>query len=244
MTSNIPLDSTKTKIVILADVSGSMESMGSIPQIKINEFVKEQKGDVLVDVWTFNERCKNIYTNIKSSDFNLLSTDLKPDGSTALYESACTVIDRTGDLLKEMKEYRPGFVIFVIFTDGMENASTGIYSGESGRILLKQKIEHQQTKYNWTFFFLGANIDAIGTGESIGIQPELCINYQSSKDGCNNVFRSASNAVSRLRSTNPSCDKSTSVKFAAFTDCERYESMAQDKTPPKITKTWPLPHHR
>jgi hypothetical protein len=221
----IPIDTTKTKIVILADTSGSMSVMGSTPQTKINDFVREQKGDVLVDVWTFNTDCTNIYKNVKSSEFNILSTDLSPDGSTALYSSACKVIDKTGEDLLNMTDYRPGFVIFVIFTDGEENASRDIYRGEAGRQLLKSKIEHQQTVYNWTFFFLGANIDAINVGSNIGIQPELCINYTGSSAGCRNVFDSASNAVSRLRSSNPTDDRQTSIQRSGFTNNERIESM-------------------
>ena len=213
---DISIDNSKTKIVILADTSGSMASMGSTPRKKINDFIKEQTGDVTVDMWVFSDSCNQIYKNIKSNEFNLNSHDLQTNGSTSLYQSACYVIDVTGDDLAKMIEYRPGHIIFVIFTDGEENASTGIYQGENGRLLLKQKIEHQQEVYKWTFFFLGANIDAIHTGESIGISRQTCINYSADIKGCENVFRSASNAVTRLRSND---------KHVAFTDEERSSSV-------------------
>jgi len=67
-----------------------------------------------------------------------------------------------------MTDVRPGKVLIVVLTDGEENASQGIYSGENGRKLLFEKINHQKEIYNWVFFFMGTNIDAINTGKNIG----------------------------------------------------------------------------
>ena len=221
MTDTIKLEGTH--IVIIEDKSGSMASMGNIPMEKVNNFIKEQTGDnVLVDVWTFNQTHYMICEDKKPSDVNITMDDVKPSGGTALYQSIGNIIDITGKKLSLKTDIRPAHVIFVIFTDGDENESRGEYKGESGRIKVKKMIEHQQDVYNWTFFFLGSNIDAINTGEGIGISRQTCINYSSNSKGYDNVFKSASQAVTRLRSVNPN-DRSEAINMSRFSDMERTE---------------------
>ena len=229
---NIKLEGTH--IVVIEDRSGSMASMGSIPMQKVNNFIKEQNGDnVTVDVWVFNDTWDLICKNKNPSDVNITLEDVMPSGSTALYETVGNIIDITGMELSLKIDKRPERVIFVIFTDGDENASKGEYMGEEGRLKVKKMIEHQQSFYNWTFFFLGSNIDAISTGMNLGIDRQTCINYSPDSKGYDHVFRATSEAVTRLRSIDPMMDRTTSIGVAGFKDTDRHECM--EPMPPMQT---------
>ena len=211
-------------IVVVADISGSMSSMGDTPRIKLNEFIKEQHGkeqhgEVSIDCWTFSDTHKLLFENKSVAEAHI--TELTPNGGTALYASLGYIIDKTGQKLANMPEAsRPQRVIVVIYTDGEENSSKGEYSGERGRLLVKSKIEHQQSVYSWVFLFLGSNIDAVQNGTSIGITPETCLNYKSNEYGYNAVFRSASQALERVRSVVPSANENHAevIKRVAFTE--------------------------
>ena len=216
-----------TRIIIIQDISGSMSSMGDIPREKVNDFIKEQNAEnVLVDVWVFNDTYRSICNKKQPLDVNITLEDVYPNGGTALYEAIGNIINITGEELANNTNTRPEKVVVVIFTDGMENSSKGQYMGEKGRVMVKNMIEHQQNVYNWTFFFLGSNIDALQTGSSIGITRDTCINYDSSQNGYDNVFRCTSDAVTRLRSLEPNTDKTTILKQVAFNIDERASCQA------------------
>jgi hypothetical protein len=215
--------SSETHIVLVSDISGSMSSMGNIPCNELNKLIKEQKGDVTFDCWSFNDEHKLLFQDLNASEANI--SDLVPSGGTALYGSLGYIIDKTGEKLANMpQDSRPKKVMIVIYTDGEENSSKDEYKGENGRLLVKSKIEHQQSVYSWVFMFLGSNIDAEKNGTSIGITSQTCINYTSSQKGYTAVFRSASQAVDRLRSVAPE-DRSEIIKRVAFTDEEKEESI-------------------
>ena len=219
----VTLDYNKTHMVIVADISASMSSMGNIPSIKLNEFLQEQKGDVTVDGWIFNDNYRLLFEDVKASE--AVIENLRPYGGTALYSSLGHIIDKTGEKLANITDVRPGRVIFVIYTDGQENESKDEYYGEAGRLLVKSKIEHQQSVYSWVFMFLGSNIDAEENGMSIGITRQTCINYKSSENGYDAVFRCASQAVDRFRNIDPLANHNDVIKHVAFTDNDRFSSM-------------------
>ena len=220
---NNNINNNNTYIITLVDKSGSMESQGDAPAKRLNEFITDQKGDVTADVWTFSahDTCKNIICNKPASEVKITQGDMTPDGSTAFWSSVCTVFDSTISRIDKM-EIKPNTLIFVLYTDGMENDSRGEYAGNNGRLLTKKKIEYVQTKYNAIVYLLGANICSKDVGGSIGIPPEYCIDYHHSANGCTNVFRSASDAISRLRSTNVYEDRKS---MAGFREVERTISM-------------------
>ena len=215
----------KTHIIIIADVSGSMTAMKDIPQQKLNQFIKEQSSDVLIDYWIFSNTHKLIFQDKKSNEI-FIKYDVT-NGSTALYSTIGNIIDITSIKFSNL-ESPPDRVIFVIYTDGEENASEDIYRGESGRILVKNKIEQCQSINNWIFLFLGTNIDAIHTGTNIGISQQTCINYDSSESGYNNVFKSASSVINKFKSTNIALSHEEIIKKVAFTEVDRICSMYQD----------------
>lgn len=204
MASNVLLDSDWTSVYILLDKSGSMMALNPENTAKqVTDLVQEQRGGkVTVTAATFSDTYNVIKTNVEGKDFQITSADIRPDGPTALQQSLCRLIDDAGRELSQMTESRPGRVVVIVLTDGAENASQGEYAGEPGRLKLSEKIKHQQDVYNWIFYFLGTNIDAINTGKSYGIDGRTCINYANSAMGCTNVMRSASQALNRVRFTN------------------------------------------
>ena len=204
MASNVLLDSDWTSVYILLDKSGSMITLNPENTAKqVTDLVQEQRGGkVTVTAATFSDTYNVIKTNVEGKDFQISAADIHPDGPTALQQSLCRLIDDAGHELSLMTDMRPGRVIVIVLTDGAENASQDEYAGEPGRLKLSEKIKHQQDVYNWIFYFLGTNIDAINTGKSYGIDKRTCINYANSQMGCTNVMRSASQALNRVRFTN------------------------------------------
>jgi len=225
MTSNIPLDNNWTAMYILLDKSASMASLQPENTAKqVNDLVHEQQnGRVTVTAATFSNKYNIVKKNVNGPDFTITAEDIHPEGCTALQESLCRLIDDAGHELEKMKDVRPGRVIVIVLTDGQENASTGEYSGQSGQKILSEKIKHQQEVYNWIFYFLGTNIDAITTGKSYGIDTRTCINYASSKEGCTAVLKSASSALNRARNNNFN-NREESLNQCAFTLEERNRS--------------------
>jgi len=92
------------------------------------------------------------------------------------------------------KEDVPDHTIFVITTDGMENASRNYSKSE-----VKKLIKNQTEKYGWEFIFLAANIDAVQAAENIGIRAERAVNYRQNKKGVKMTYEAMSNAISAVR---------------------------------------------
>ena len=224
-----------TYIVTLVDKSGSMASQGEAPAKRLCGFITDQKGDVTADVWTFSghDTCKKIVNNKPSSEVIITQEDMSPDGSTAFWSSVCTVIDDMKINIMGMPE-KPNTTILVLYTDGHENDSRGEYSGSNGMKITKNKIMEIQTKYNTIVYLLGANINSKEVGGSIGILPDYCIDYHHSEAGCTNVFRSASDAVTRLRSVNTNEER---MHAARFSQLERTTSI---QSPDEVTLPYGL----
>jgi hypothetical protein len=116
-------------------------------------------------------------------------------GTTALLDAVGKTILDVGDrLFHTSEEERPGKVIFVITTDGQENASR-----EFTYVSVKNLIERQQEKYNWEFIFLGANIDAAKEAGSIGIESNNAYTFEASKEGVEMMYDMVFEAVSGKR---------------------------------------------
>jgi hypothetical protein len=230
---NVPLNQDWTKVYILLDKSGSMFSLNPENTSKqVTGLVHEQTGGrVSVTAVAFSDSYHKIRDNVNGKDFNINAEDIRPDGSTALQESLCRLIDEAGVELSNMTDERPGKVVFIVLTDGEENASQGEYAGEPGRHKLAEKIKHQQEVYNWLFYFLGTNIDAIKVGTRYGIDQRTCINYHSSQQGCTNVMRTTSYALNRVRFSMPTpvgVGRDEMMNTAGFTQTERFVSIRAD----------------
>ena len=213
-----------TYVGVLVDVSGSMQSLNPTKTSEeLTKLIRDQVGGkVLVTMSKFDDHYETCFTEKTASEVTITAQDIQPRGGTALFYALSHFIDQIGSRLDTMTEEKPGKVVIIVLTDGAENASEGIYAGESGRNLVREKITHQRDKYSWIFYFLGTNFDAIEFGKTMGFNPNNCINYASSAEGCSNVIRSTSHALNR-------CRMAPSVQLAqcmsSYLPSERDESM-------------------
>jgi hypothetical protein len=200
-TNNIPLNDNWTYVAMLIDRSGSMSSLNPKNTSKqLTDFIHDQTGGkVTVTAARFDDVYEIFITNANANDIVITEKDIEPRNTTALYESFCKLIDKVGNDISQMTTERPGKVVFVVLTDGEENSSAGEYSGDSGRKILMNKITHQKEVYNWVFFFMGTNIDAIATGANIGIGADTCIDFGANAEKCTQVIKNTSEKVKVLR---------------------------------------------
>ncbi len=181
----------QTEIVVVLDRSGSMRSIDKATVEGFNKFLDEQKnseGEAFVTLVQFDDRYEMNYQSVpvKNVDNLVLNETFIPRGTTALF-------DAIGKTIEELKTDRD--VVFVIITDGEENASK-IYKREA-----IMKMIETQTNEGWKFLFLAANQDAIQAGGSIGIKGSNSINYSSNDISTANVFASVSDNMSKYRSS-------------------------------------------
>lgn len=229
----VNLDDDWTYIGVLVDRSGSMQTLNpSVVSKELTQFIKDQTGGkVTVTAARFDDKYEVFIKNELAQNVSITAEDIEPRNMTALYQSLCRLIDDVGKELSDMTDVRPGRVVIVVLTDGEENASQGIYSGENGRKLLFEKITHQKDVYNWLFFFMGTNIDAIKTGKNIGIDQETCINFTNTQDNCTKVIKTASAQVSKFRQGSSSIlkNKDELKKFVAFSSEQRNDCTTVDE---------------
>jgi len=188
-----------TEIIFLIDRSGSMEGLESDTIGGFNAFIENQKqmsGDTIVTTVLFDDKYELLWSGLNAENARLTSKNYFVRGSTALLDAIGKTIVDVGCRLSSSKEdQRPAKVIFVITTDGMENASRE-FNYEKVRKLIK----HQQEKYNWEFIFLGANIEAEEEASNIGIDKDNAYNFKSSKEGVKNMYNDVCEAVAVKRS--------------------------------------------
>ena len=158
-----------THIGLVLDASGSMSSLEEDIKGTLRTFAKDQLAakdpdeTIVLDVWQFDDEVKHI---IDSKPIDAYDPDrYSCGGCTALYDAVCIGIDSLGKKFAKMSEdERPEDVLFVIVTDGMENASKEFTLAD-----VKKRIETQTNVYNWSFDFLASNIDVDAVAEDIGI---------------------------------------------------------------------------
>jgi hypothetical protein len=167
-----------TDMTVVLDRSGSMADIKSDMEGGFDTLIAEQKkqpGRLDVTLWQFDDQIEKVYEGRDVSDVPKLS--LIPRGSTALLDCIGAAIDATGLRLSKMAEQnRPANVLFLIITDGEENASK-----KFKRDTIKEMIEHQTHKYKWVFSYLGADVNSFAEARSIGISDDTTMDFSKSK---------------------------------------------------------------
>ena len=188
-----------TELVMILDRSGSMSGLEDDTIGGYNSMLKKQReteGEVLVSTVLFDDYTEVLHDRVPLDRVpEMTGEDYYVRGCTALLDAVGGAIRHIGNVHKYAREEdRPEKTIFVITTDGMENASCE-YSYDR----VKQMVERQKEKYGWEFLFLGANIDAIETAGRFGISADRAANYNSDHEGTALNYDVLADAVSDMR---------------------------------------------
>lgn len=192
-----------TEIVFILDRSGSMYSFVDDTIGGFNSMIEKYKTELeeaYITTVLFDDRYQILHDHLNLKEINPITRkEYYVDGCTALYDAVGKTINSVGErLFNTPEDERPEKVIFVINTDGYENASR-----EFTRSKVKEMIEHQQEKYSWGFLFLGTNIDAEKEAESIGISRDFAATYAATSDGLTSSYDAACDTVMYMAT---SCD--------------------------------------
>ena len=188
-----------TELVFILDRSGSMAGFEADTIGGFNATIEKQKkqdGKVYVSTVLFDNESKVIHDRVDISEIKPMTCEeYQVGGCTALLDAIGGAIHHIGNVHKYARpEDVPEHTIFIITTDGMENASYRYSSRE-----IKEKIQRQTEKYSWEFIFLAANIDAVETAERIGIRRERAANYRQTKKGVEKSYFAMSEAITAVR---------------------------------------------
>ncbi|MBQ9048183.1 MAG: VWA domain-containing protein [Solobacterium sp.] len=188
-----------TEIVFIIDRSGSMGGLESDTIGGYNSFLERQKkaeGEALVSTVLFNNRSEVLHDRVNIADVQPLGEkDYMAAGTTALLDAIGGAVHHIGNIHKYARdEDRPEHTVFVIITDGMENASR-LYDYDH----VQSMISRQQERFGWEFLFLGANIDAVKEAGRIGISADHAVRHISDKKGTELNYRVLADAVSGIR---------------------------------------------
>lgn len=188
-----------TELVFILDRSGSMRGLESDTIGGFNAMIDKQKktkGAAYVSTVLFDNESVVIHDRVNIQRVApLTEKEYSVRGCTALLDAVGGAIRHIGNVHKyARREDVPEHTLFVITTDGMENASRR-YTAEK----VKKMIEYEKSKYGWDFLFLGANIDAVETARHFGIGHDRAVNYRSDHIGTKLNYEVISDTVSCLR---------------------------------------------
>lgn len=192
-----------TELVFILDRSGSMSGLESDTIGGFNSLIKKQRkqeGECFVSTVLFDNVTEVLHDRIKLSDVpKMTERDYTVRGCTALIDAIGGAIHHIGNIHKYARpEDVPEHTMFVITTDGMENASHTYSSDE-----VKKMIERQKKKYGWEFLFIGANIDAVSTATKFGIGADRAVSYRVDSRGTEVLFNTVSETVCCMRENQP-----------------------------------------
>ena len=197
-----------TEIVFILDRSGSMSGFEADTIGGFNSTIEKQKkkdGKVYVSTVLFDNESEVIHDRVEIGEIQPMTReDYQVGGCTALLDAIGGAIHHIGNIHKYARpEDVPEHTIFIITTDGMENASKH-YTYEKVQAMIKK----EQEKYGWEFIFIGANIDAVQEAKRFGIRKERAVNYVHDEIGTKAVYRSVSKAVCAMRMADVSSARS------------------------------------
>lgn len=184
-----------TDVIGIIDSSGSMESMGVEPIQALNAFLDEQKSNAhddtaVVTIISFNNYVKMLIDHQPIGQVNSIDENQYfPSGGTALNDAICSTIEN------ELSSEKPYNKVVVVITDGMENSSQKWKTADT-----RESITNVEVNYGWKFIFLGANIDAFATGDTINIPKDRCAQFDSKISGnLTGLARMTSNNINDFR---------------------------------------------
>ena len=192
-----------TEIVFILDRSGSMSGLEADTIGGFNSMIEKQRkadGEALISTVLFDNTSEVIHDRVNVRDIKpMTDKDYTVRGCTALLDAIGGAIHHIGNVHKYARaEDVPEQTMFVITTDGMENASRH-YDSEK----VKKMIERQKEKHGWEFLFLGANIDAVETARHFGISEDRAVNYHSDSEGTQLNYEVLSEAICAVRCSAP-----------------------------------------
>ncbi|MBE7161430.1 MAG: VWA domain-containing protein [Williamsia herbipolensis] len=189
-------DPNLSLVAALLDRSGSMQSIVDDTCGGFDAFIAtERSADVetVVSLAQFDTEYEQVYTHRPIVDVPPL--DLQPRGGTALLDAIGRFVTEIGtDLAARPEQDRPGAVTVLVMTDGMENSSRE-WTVDAVRALIRQ----QEEQYAWTFVFLGANMDAVDVGTSMGFSADRSLTYAAAPDQVRKAYHAVSNLQARGR---------------------------------------------
>ena len=212
-----------TEIVFILDRSGSMSGLEADTIGGYNSMLDKQKkeeGEALISTVLFDDKIEILHDR-KSLDKvqKITGKEYYVRGCTALLDAVGGAIHHIGRIQKEMPEdEKPEKTLFIITTDGMENASRN-YSYDK----VKKMVEKKKRKHHWEFVFLGANIDAVEVAGRFGVAANRAVRYESDSVGTALNFDVMSKMVSCARAC-----KSAELMEAAFDEDEMLAPIQED----------------
>ncbi|MDO5444591.1 MAG: VWA domain-containing protein [Eubacteriales bacterium] len=189
-----------TELVFVLDMSGSMAGLTDDTIGGFNSVLKQHssgEGEVLVTTYLFNNESRMLHDRIPVAEVTpMTDREYCAGGCTALIDALGSAIRHIASVHRYAREEDiPEHTIFIITTDGMENASH-MFSADK----VREMVKHEQEKYGWEFIFLAANIDAVETAVNYGINPQRAVNYHNDGAGTATLYKTVSGAVGSIRS--------------------------------------------
>lgn len=204
-----------TELVFILDRSGSMSGLENDTIGGFNSMIKKQReeeGEARVTTVLFDNNYKVLHDDVNINDLSdMTSADYYVGGSTALLDAIGTTIKSVNKKQKSLPDGEQAEkVIFVITTDGMENASS-----HYDRNKIKKMIEKKQEKKNWQFMFLGANMDAVSEAGRIGIRANRAVTYANDSYGVRENYAAVGGTLAAMRCC-PSAEAMNAVDNSFF----------------------------
>jgi uncharacterized protein YegL len=202
-----------TELVFILDRSGSMSGLEADTIGGFNSLIEKQKkqpGQCYVTTILFDNVTEVVHDRVELSQVQpMTDQDYTVRGCTALLDAVGSAIHHISQIHHYARpEDVPEHTMFVITTDGMENAS---HRYDGARV--KQMVEHEKEKYGWEFLFLGANIDAVGTASRFGIGADRAVNYRADAQGTQVIYDTVADTVCQMRASAPiSAEWSAKIK--------------------------------
>jgi uncharacterized protein YegL len=193
------MNNNLTELVFILDCSGSMAGLEEDTIGGFNAMVEKQKkepGEAYLTAILFNTESRVVYDRADIRKVEPMTDgQYSVGGCTALLDAIGGAVRHIANIHKYAREEdRPGKTVFVITTDGLENASRRYSYAEVQRM-----VTHEQEKYGWEFLFLGANMDAISEAKKFGFRPDRAVRHNSDSEGTRLNYEVLSKTISAVR---------------------------------------------